>query len=95
MSTNEPDEAYIAELKSQYDELKLGKDSLLQLIDEAEVAESVYNSNAIENSTLTLKQTEKILLDMEVSGDLDLREIYEAKNLARVVEYIRSKSLEQ
>lgn len=64
------------------------------MIDEAEVPESVYNSNAIENSTLTFKETEKILLDMEVSRDVSLREVYEAKNLARVIGYIRNKSKE-
>ena len=64
------------------------------MIDEAEIPESVYNSNAIENSTLTLKETEKILLDMEVSRDVSLREVYEAKNLARVINYIREKSQE-
>lgn len=62
------------------------------MIDEAEVSESVYNSNAIENSTLTLAETEKILLEMEVSRDISLREVFEAKNLARVMEYIRTKS---
>lgn len=66
----------------------------MTIIDEAEIPENVYNSNAIENSTLTLKETEKILLDMEVSRDISLREVYEAKNLARVIGYIRSKSQE-
>ena len=37
------------------------------LIDEAEVPETVYNSNAIENSTLTLRDGENPL-DMEVSA---------------------------
>ncbi len=82
-------------LKREYDRLKIGKDSLLKLIDEAEVPESVYNSNAIENSTLTLKETEKILLEMEVSRNVSLREVFEAKNLARVMEYIRTKSSEE
>ncbi|MDA0771648.1 MAG: Fic family protein [Cyanobacteria bacterium] len=82
-------------MKLEYDSLRKGKASLLALLDEAEVAEAVYNSNAIENSTLTLKQTEQILLELEFSSDLSLREIYEAKNLARVVEYIRAKSKEQ
>lgn len=62
------------------------------MIDEAEIPESVYNSNAIENSTLTLKETEKILLDMEVSRDVSVREVFEAKNLARVIGYIRKKA---
>jgi len=81
-------------LKKEFDSLRLGKDSLLTLIDEAEAPESVYNSNAIENSTLTLGETEKILLDMEVSRDVSLREVYEAKNLSRVFDYIKSKSQE-
>ena len=79
-------------LKEEYDRLRIGKDSLLRIIDEVEIPESVYNSNAIENSTLTLAETEKILLEMEVSRNISLREVFEAKNLARVMEYIRTKS---
>lgn len=79
-------------LKTEFDTLKKGKDALLAIIDEAEIPENVYNSNAIENSTLTLKETEKILLDLEVSRTVSVREVYEAKNLARVIEYIRQKS---
>ena len=85
----------IENLKAKYDRLKIGKESLLKIIDEAEMPESVYNSNAIENSTLTLKETEKILLEMEISKDISLREVFEAKNLARVVEYIHTKSSEE
>ncbi|MDO9231642.1 MAG: Fic family protein [bacterium] len=85
----------IQDLKQEYDKLKKGKESLLALIDEAEIPESVYNSNAIENSTLTLKETEKILLEMEVSRDVSVREVYEAKNLSRVINYIRDKSKEK
>lgn len=82
----------LAELKLNYDTLKRGKGDLLAVLDQAEVPESVYNSNAIENSTLTLKETEKILLEQELSRDVSLREVYEAKNLARVVDYTRKKS---
>lgn len=78
-------------LKKEFDQFKVGKEALLVLIDEAEISDSVYNSNAIENSTLTLSDTEKILLDMEVSKNYSLREVFEAKNLARVYEYIRVK----
>ena len=84
----------IKELKAEYDRLRIGKDSLLKIIDEAEISEGVYNSNAIENSTLTLKETEEILLEMEVSRKVSLREVFEAKNLARVMEYISTKSKE-
>jgi Fic family protein len=85
----------LTELKSSYDTLKQGKSSLLAILDQAEVPESVYNSNAIENSTLTLKETEKILLEQELSRDVSLREVYEAKNLARVVDYTRNKANEE
>lgn len=95
MATSQLIKDRIGNLKEEYDRLKIGKDSLLKIIDEAEVAESVYNSNAIENSTLTLKETEKILLEMEVSHNISLREVFEAKNLARVIEYIRKKSQEE
>lgn len=75
-------------LKADFDRLRVGKDSLITIIGEAEVAESVYNSNAIENSTLSLPETEKILLEMEVSRNVSVREVYETKNLARVTAYV-------
>lgn len=84
----------INELKRKFEQLRRGKESLLEQIDAAEVPEAVYNSNAIENSTLTLKDTERILLEMEADRDLDLREVFEAKNLGRVTEYIRAKANE-
>jgi Fic family protein len=92
MATNNPAKKYIQELKAQYDSLRQGKESLLAMIDEAEIPENVYNSNAIENSTLTLKETEKILLEQELSRDVSLREVFEAKNLARVITYKRDRS---
>lgn len=94
MTTTNPTKNKIQSLKMIFDTLKKGKESLLAIIDEAEIPENVYNSNAIENSTLTLKETEKILLDMEVSRDVSVREVFEAKNLARVINYIRDKSRE-
>ncbi len=60
------------------------------MVDEVEIPENVYNSNAIENSTLTLRETEKILLDQELSRDVSVREVFEAKNLARIIEYKRN-----
>ena len=81
----------IVDLKKKFDDLKKGKEALLNILEDVELAESVYNSNAIESSTLTLPDTEKILLDLEVSKDYSLREVFEAKNLARVYEYIKIK----
>src|SRR5438552_18338297 len=95
MTMNNPTKKRLETLKAEYDSMRIGKESLLALVDEAEIPEAVYNSNAIENSTLTLKETEKILLDMEVSRDVSLREVFEAKNLARVMEYISTKSLQE
>jgi len=77
-------------IKKEYDSLRKGKESLLDILFEAELPESVYNSNAIENSTLTIAETEKILMEMEVSREVSVREVFEAKNLARVFEYIKN-----
>ena len=95
MAITRPIRNRIQKLKKEFDALRKGKESLLTLIDEAEIPESVYNSNAIENSTLTLRETEKILLDIAVSRDVSVREVFEAKNLARVINYIRTKSQEK
>ena len=37
----------IRSLKEEYDRLKRVKESLLKLVSESEISESVYNSNAI------------------------------------------------
>ncbi len=92
MATTNPAKNKIQALKAEFDSLRPGKEALLTMIDEAEIPESVYNSNAIENSTLTLKETEKILLDMELSRNVSLREVFETKNLSRVIAYIREQS---
>ena len=94
MATTKPVRNEISALKSKYDRLRKGKESLLKIIDESELSESVFNSNAIENSTLTLKETERILLEMEVSRNVSVREVFEAKNLAGVMEYAGNKALE-
>jgi len=95
MATSILFQSKIQTLKHTYDRLKSNKHALLSLIDETEVAESVYNSNAIENSTLTLKQTEHILLELESEHGASLRELFEAKNLAHVLTYTREKTTTQ
>jgi len=85
----------INSLRERYYRASTGKESLLDLIAEAEVAEQVYNSNAIENSTLSLEETEKILLQIDLDRFISERELFEAKNLARVVSYINKKAKEQ
>lgn len=91
MGISKKDKKDIQALKLRYEQALNGKESLLKILDEVEIVEQVYNSNAIENSTLSLQETEQILLDMEFSGNLSLREIHEAKNLARIIEYLRNK----
>ena len=82
-------------LRERYYKVADKNSSLLNLLSEAEVSEQVYNSNAIENSTLSLEETEKILLQIDLDRYISEREMFEAKNLARVISYIRSKAKEQ
>jgi Fic family protein len=85
----------IQSLRERYYKAVGGKDSLVELINEAEIPEQVYNSNAIENSTLTIEETEKILLQIDLDRFINQRELFEAKNLARVVSYINKKAQDQ
>jgi Fic family protein len=85
----------IGSLKERYYAASMGKQALLKLLSETEVAEQVYNSNAIENSTLSLEETEKILLHIDLDRYISEREIFEANNLARVVAYIDIKAKKQ
>ena len=74
----------MTELMQRYQLLAVENQRALYEIAFAEVSEMVYNSNAIENSTLTLKETEDIILRDQVLRDHEVREIYEAKNLATI-----------
>lgn len=65
------------------------------MVDDIEIAERVYNSNAIENSTLTLPETEKILLQQDISRHISLREVFEAKNLALVYGFVKNSAPKQ
>jgi len=82
-------------LRERYYKALSGKDALVKLVSEAEIADQVYNSNAIENSTLSLEETEKILLQIDLDRFISEREIFETKNLARVVSYIDKRAKEQ
>jgi len=85
----------IKTLREKYYKIASGKEALLNLINEAEVSEQVFNSNAIENSTLSLEETEKILLQIDLDRYISERELFETKNLARVVTYIANKAKQQ
>jgi len=82
-------------LRERYYKASMGKEALIRLLGETEITEHVYNSNAIENSTLTLEETEKILLQIDLDRFISEREIFETKNLARVVSYIDKKAKER
>jgi len=85
----------IASYRERYYRFLPGRESLDRLIDEAEIPEHVYNSNAIENSTLTFEETEKILNQVALDRYITEREIFEARNLARIVGYISGKASEK
>ena len=89
---NEQQNQQIARLSQEFFVLSRGKTELLRLIDQTELPELVYNSNAIENSTLTLEETEKILLEEKVPRHASIRELYETKNLASVQDFLHENS---
>lgn len=82
----------IATLSKQYKKLVKSKPEGVEEIAIAEIPEMVYNSNAIENSTLTLKDTEDILFRDSIKKDHNIREIYEAKNLAKITKTLLDNS---
>jgi Fic family protein len=82
----------IEELNKQYLNLAKGNETVLKEITLAEIPEMVYNSNAIENSTLSLEDTEKILSGGSLDRKVNIREVYEAKNLAKLTESLLEKN---
>ena len=78
----------IEALRLQYMGLIKGNEALLKEIALAEIPEMVYNSNAIENSTLSLEDTEIILSGGVLGRNVHVREVYEAKNLALLTETV-------
>ncbi|MCC6251793.1 MAG: Fic family protein [Bacteroidia bacterium] len=82
----------IEALQNRYIALAKGNEPLLKEIALAEIPEMVYNSNAIENSTLTLEDTERILAGDTLNRKVNVREVYEAKNLAKITENLLKKN---
>ena len=80
----------IENLFSIYKKLERKHKYALHELNISEVPEMVYNSNAIENSTLTLEETESIIFFDKIKKDHDIREIYEAKNLVKVIEILQN-----
>ena len=78
----------INSLAEEYRKLAKEQKEAIKELTLSELPEMVYNSNAIENSTLTLEDTEDILMRNQIRTDHEIREIYEAKNLASAIEYL-------
>ena len=78
----------INSLSEEYRKLATKHKEAIEELTISELPEMVYNSNAIENSTLTLEDTEDILILGQIRTDHEIREIYEAKNLASAIEYL-------
>lgn len=79
----------IAQLKASYDAIPMSRRPLLHLLAEREIPEMVYNSNAIENSTLSLAETEAIIFKNKIPHSANVREVYEAKNLANILTFLQ------
>ena len=75
-------------LSEEYRKLAVKYTEAIRELTLSELPEMVYNSNAIENSTLTLEDTEDILIRNQIRTDHEIREIYEAKNLASAIKYL-------
>lgn len=75
-------------LSEEYRKLAAKHKEAIKELTISELPEMVYNSNAIENSTLTLEDTEDILIRNQIRTDHEIREIFEAKNLASAIEYL-------
>lgn len=73
----------IDRLAKEYRKLAKKQKTAIKELTISELPEMVYNSNAIENSTLTLEDTEDILIRNQIRSDHEVREIYETTNLAK------------
>jgi Fic family protein len=76
--------------KSELDELRPLPAAAVRRLDEQLAIEWTYNSNAIEGSTLTLKETQLILETGLTIGGKSLREHLEAINHKEAIDYVES-----
>lgn len=76
--------------KAQLDALRPLPAAALRRLDEQLTAEWIYNSNAIEGSTLTLRETQLILETGLTIGGKSLREHFEVINHKEAIEYVET-----
>jgi Fic family protein len=69
---------------------ELGRGGVLQNSVDALRVELTYHSNAIEGSTLTLRETQLILEGQSPSSSKPLREVYEARNHDRALRMVET-----
>jgi Fic family protein len=74
----------------QFESLRKGQDELLARLDQSELSEAVFHSNALEGSSLTQDETERVLSGGQLARPVEAREVEEAKNLARVLQLVAS-----
>lgn len=81
----------VENIKKKFDKyLKKSKEIGLEKFNEWFFTELTYNSNAIEGNTLSLKDTSLIINENIAPKQATLREIYEAKNHKRALEFLGS-----
>ena len=81
----------IEDVKRRFkDYLKKGGKSGKHKFDEWYFTELIYNSNAIEGNSLSLRDTARILNEGLIPKESSLREVYEVKNHEKAIEYMES-----
>ena len=78
--------------KTQLDDLRPLPAAAVRRLNEQLTVEWIYNSNAIEGSTLTLKETQLILETGLTIGGKSLREHFEVINHKQAIEYVEALS---
>lgn len=78
----------LEEKKSRLDSLRPLQRTAVQRLNEQLAIEWIYNSNAIEGSTLTLQETKLILETGLTIGGKSLREHFEVLNHKEAIEYV-------
>lgn len=82
--------ARIEEKKSKLDSLRPLPTAAMSRLKEQFTVEWIYNSNAIEGSTLTLRETQLILETGLTIGGKSLREHFEVTNHKNAIEFVES-----
>lgn len=80
----------LLEKKKKLDALRPFPPSTVRKIQQQMQLEYIYNSNAIEGNTLTLRETQLVLEEGITVGHKPLREIQEVKNHPEAIEYVKS-----